>query len=136
MQKRQHNNLQKRFESYCNTIPVFGFNSARCDINLIKSYLIPFLVKERDFEPIAIKKARQILSIEFGNVQLRDILSLLGGVTNLVSFLKAYNTSEMKRFFQTNGSTTKSTEQERTFSLRSLANEKNHDIATLPEKSI
>ena len=37
MQKNQLIDLQEHFERYCNTLPVFGFNSAKYDINLIKS---------------------------------------------------------------------------------------------------
>ena len=47
--------MQERFERYSNTLPVFGFNSARYDINLIKKYLLILLVNERDIEPIVIK---------------------------------------------------------------------------------
>ena len=39
--------LQEHFKRYCNTLPVFGFNSAEYDINLIKSCLLPILVNER-----------------------------------------------------------------------------------------
>ena len=51
MQKNQLIDLQEHFERYCNVLPVFGFNSAKFDINLIKSYLLPILVNERDIEP-------------------------------------------------------------------------------------
>ena len=36
MQKNQLMDLQEHFERYCNVLPVFGFNSAKYDINLIK----------------------------------------------------------------------------------------------------
>ena len=62
MQKNQLNDLQEHFERYCNVLPVFGFNSAKYDINLIKSYLLPILVNERDVEPTVIKKACLFLS--------------------------------------------------------------------------
>ena len=39
MQKNQLVDLQEHFERYCNVLPVFGFNSAKYDINLIKSCL-------------------------------------------------------------------------------------------------
>ena len=42
MQKNQLIDLQEHFERYCDVLPVFGFNSAKYDINLIKSYLLPF----------------------------------------------------------------------------------------------
>ena len=95
--------LQEFLERHCHVLPVFGFNSAKYDLNLIKSYLLPILVNERDIEPTVIKKANQIMSFVFGDIQLLDIRNFLGGAKNLNSFLKAYKTSETKRFFPTKG---------------------------------
>ena len=47
MQRTHQIDLQEHFERFCNTLPVFGFNSAKYDINLIKTYLLPILVNER-----------------------------------------------------------------------------------------
>ena len=58
--KNQLMDFQASFERYCNVLPVFGFNSAKCDLNLIKSYLVPILVNQRDIEPIVIKKANNL----------------------------------------------------------------------------
>ena len=99
MQKIQLIELQEHLERYCNVIPVFGFNSAKYDINLIKSYLLPILINERNMEPTVIGKANQIVSFIFGDVQLLDIMNFLGGATSLASFLKAYKTAETKGFF-------------------------------------
>ena len=90
---------QEHFERYCNVLAVFGFNSAKCDIILIKSYLLPILVNERDIEPTVIKKANQFVSFKFGDIQVLDIMIFLGGATSLDSFLKAYKTKETKGFF-------------------------------------
>ena len=46
--------LKNYLERYCSVLPVFSFNSAKYDINLIESYLLPLLVNERDFESILI----------------------------------------------------------------------------------
>ena len=100
--QRQKNQLiepQEHLERYCNVLPVFGFNSAKYDINLIKSYLLPILINERNMEPTVIKKANQIVSFNFGDVQLLDIMIFLGGATSLDSFFKAYKTTETKGFF-------------------------------------
>ena len=105
MQKNQLNDLQEHFERYCNTLPVFGFNSAKYDINLIKTYLLPILVNERQVEPTVIKTANQFVSFKFGDVQLLDIMNFLGGATCLDSFLKAYKTQETKGFSPMRGST-------------------------------
>ena len=78
---------------------MFGFNSAKYDLKLIKSYLLPILVNERDLEPTVIKKANQFISLKFGVVQLLDIMNFLGGATSLVSFWKAYTNSETKILF-------------------------------------
>ena len=59
MLKNQLIDLQEHFERYCNVLPVFGFNSAKNDIDLIKSYLLPILVNERDIEPTVKQKANQ-----------------------------------------------------------------------------
>ena len=61
MQKNPLSDLPEHFERYCNVSPVFGFNSAKYDINLIKSYLLPILVNERDIEPTVIKRANQFV---------------------------------------------------------------------------
>ena len=101
--KNQLIDLQESLERYCNVLPVFGFNSAKYDINLIKSYLLPILFNERDIERTVIKKANQFISFKFGDIQLLDILNFLGGATSLDSSLKAYKTSEAKGIFPTNG---------------------------------
>ena len=99
MQKNQLFDFQEHFERYCNTLPVFGFNSAKYDINLIKSYLLPILVNGRQIEPAVIKTANQFVSFKFGDVHLLDIMSFFGGATSLNSFVKAHKTEETKNFF-------------------------------------
>ena len=99
LQKNQLIDLQESLERYCNVLAVFGFNSAKYDLNLIKSYLLPILVNERDIEPTVIKKANQFISFKCYDIQLLNIMSFLGGATSLDSFLKAYKTSVTKGFF-------------------------------------
>ena len=99
MQENQFLYLQQHFERYVNILPVFGFNSGKYDIYLIKSYLLPYLIHERDIQPTVIKKANNFVSLKFGDVQFFYILNFLGGATSLDFFLKAYMTSETKRLF-------------------------------------
>ena len=77
-------------ERYTKTLSVFGFNSGRCDINLI-----PYLFNEKEIEPSVIKKANDFVFFKFGDVQLLDIMKFLGGASTLDSFLKAYKASEI-----------------------------------------
>ena len=99
MQKNQLIELQEHLERYCNVLPVFGFNSAKYDINLITSYLLPILINGKNMEPTVIKKANQFVTFKFGDVQLLDFMKFLGGATSLDSFLKAHKTSETTGFF-------------------------------------
>ena len=63
MQKNQLIELQEHLERYCNVLLVFGFNSAKYDINLIKSYLLPILINEKKMEPTVNKKKPTILCL-------------------------------------------------------------------------
>ena len=98
-QKKELIDLQEHLERYCNVLPIFDFTSAKYDLKLTKSYLLPALVNERTIEPTVIKKANQFISFKFGDIQLLDIMKICGGATSLDSFLKAYKTSETKEFF-------------------------------------
>ena len=98
-QKNQLIELQEHLERYCNVLPVFGFNSAKYDINLIKSSLLTILINERNVEPTVIKEGNQFVSFKFGDVQLLEIMNFLGGATSLDSFPKAYKTAETKGLF-------------------------------------
>ena len=91
--------LTGTFRRHCNVLPVIGFNNANYDINLIKWYLLPIPVNERDIEPTVVKKANQFYSFKFIDIQLLDIMNFLGGANSLDSFLKAYKTKETKGFF-------------------------------------
>ena len=77
---------------------MFGFNSAKDDLNLSKSYLLPILVNERDIQLTVINKANELISFKFRDNQLLDIKNFLSGETSLDSILKANKTSETKGF--------------------------------------
>ena len=98
IQKIKSFDVQETLERCCNVSPAFGVNSAKYDLNLIKSSLLAFLVNERDIEHTVIKKANQFISFKFSDIQLFDRMNFLGGATSLDSFLKAYKTSKTKGF--------------------------------------
>ena len=83
MQKNQLSDLQQHFERI-NTLTVFGFSNGKI---LIKSYLLPYLIHERDIQPTVIKKANNFVSFKFGDVQFIDIINFLGEATSLDSIL-------------------------------------------------
>ena len=77
---------------------MFGFNSAKYELNLIKSNLLFIHVNERDIEPTVIKKTNQFISFKLGDIQLLDIMNFLGGATSVDSLLNAYKTSEKMNY--------------------------------------
>ena len=95
--------LMQHLERYTNTLPVFGFTSGRYDINLIKSYLVPYFINDKENRPSIIKKANDFVASRFGDVQLLDIMKFLGRAITLDSFLKANKASEMKEHFAYEG---------------------------------
>ena len=98
-QQKQLLDLQCHFNNYVDTLPVFGLNSGKYDLNLIKSYLIPHLLNDKAITPTVIKKTNQFISFKFGDLHFLDIVNFLGGATTLDSFLKAYQSKETKGYF-------------------------------------
>ena len=94
VQQKQLLDLQRHFDNYVDTLPVFGFNSGKYDLYLIKAYLVPRLLNDRTIQPTVIKKASQFIFFKFGDIQFLDILNFLGGAASLDSFLKAYQSEE------------------------------------------
>ena len=94
------------FQHHCRQVPVLGFNSTCYDLNLVKSYLIPWLRK--DVAPDAdvtttdisvIKNGSSYIQIGAWRFKFLDITNyLLGGVSN-AKLLKAYKIQEAKRYF-------------------------------------
>ena len=83
--------LRKLIQS---SFAVFGFNSAKYDIDLMKNSLLPLLVKDKEIEPMVIKKANQFVSSKLGDIRMLDLLKSVGAAKSLDSFLKAYKSSE------------------------------------------
>ena len=97
--KKLYVGVKIELERYCDNLPVFGFNSSRYDLNLIKEYLLEILLIDFHCSPSVIKSCNKYIAMNFMGLQFLDILNFLGGATSLDKFLKAYGTSEQKGFF-------------------------------------
>ena len=93
---------------YCRQIPVLGFNSAKYDLNLVKSHLIPWL--RRDLDPnkddaddtcdvSVIKKGSTYTQIGARRFKFLDISNYLAGGVSYSGFLQAYKIPEAKSYF-------------------------------------
>ena len=91
---------------YCRQIPVFGFNSAKYDLNLVKAHLIPWLrkdvcpQKDQDTCDVSvIKKGSTYIQIGARRFKFLDISNYLAGGVSYSAFLKAYKIEEAKSYF-------------------------------------
>ena len=55
--KNQLHDFQEHLQRFCNLLSVFGFSSAKYDLNLIKLCLLPILCNESGFKSTVIKEA-------------------------------------------------------------------------------
>ena len=78
---------------------MFDFNSGRYDLSLITSYLIPYLICDKEIKPTVIKKGSDFISFKIEDVQFFDTLKFLREARTLDLFLKAYKATETKDFF-------------------------------------
>ena len=94
---------------YCRQIPVLGFNSAKYDLNLVKSQLIPWLRRDADpnkdddgedtCEVSVIKKGSTYTQIGARRFKFLDISNYLAGGVSYSAFLEAYKILEAKSYF-------------------------------------
>ena len=99
IQKNQLIDLKQHLKRYVNTLPVFGFNSSKYDLNLIKSYLLPYLIRDKEQETSVIKKANDFISFKFGDVQFLDKMKFLGGQLLWTPFSKPIKLAKRKDSF-------------------------------------
>ena len=92
-------NLYGKFEGYCKELAVFGFNSARYDIKLIKKYLFKELCEHGEQSNFTVKRAEKYPCIKTEHLKFMDILQFLAPGYNLKSFFKAFGVGEQKGFF-------------------------------------
>jgi hypothetical protein len=91
--------LQKKLEKYCFEVPVLGFNSARYDINLIKSSILKQLEVDKDADHFVVKKNNSYTCISNGSFKFLDISQFLSPGTSYSNFLKSFDVKEEKGFF-------------------------------------
>lgn len=78
---------------------VLGFNSARFDVPLILTYLVPYLLRNDMLITNTIKSGNGLFSFGTDKMIFLDILKYLGPGINYVSFLKAFNIKDEKLVF-------------------------------------
>lgn len=95
--------LLNDFECYCRELPVLGFNSAKYDLNLIKSKIAKHLQlhqkQANGKNSFTVKKNNTYLCISNGDFKFLDIVHFLPPGTSYAKFLATFRVAEKKSFF-------------------------------------
>lgn len=91
-------NLKGKLWRHLKTLPVIGFNSGKYDINAVKEFIFPHLVKYEHID-FAIKRNQNHMSVKTEHLNFLDITNDLAPGSSYAQFLKAYECEETKGFF-------------------------------------
>ena len=91
--------LKASLESYLDELPVISFNGARYDLNVMRKYLIPELVKTGSIQYV-VKKGCSYMTIKTPELKFLDITYYIAPGFNYDSFLKAYKQINKNHIFR------------------------------------
>ena len=76
-------------DNFLKELPVLGFNNGKYDLNAVKEFLFPYLVKNEDVK-FAIKRMNNHMCIKTEHLKFLDITNYLAPGFSYAQFLKAY----------------------------------------------
>lgn len=91
--------LYGKFNAYVSQVPVLGFNSAKYDLNLIKTKLAKHLGLHQEEHCFTIKKNNAYACISTEKLKFLDVSHFLAPGTSYAKFLTAYQVDESKGHF-------------------------------------
>ena len=89
---------QELISTWCNQVPVVGFNSGKYDLNLIKIYFVERLGHTAKEIKVA-KKGSGVMFLMTPEFRFLDIINYLGPGTSYDSWTRAYGCNEQKSWF-------------------------------------
>ncbi|KAK3725758.1 hypothetical protein QZH41_001057 [Actinostola sp. cb2023] len=89
--------LKEKLEVYLQELPVLGFNNGRYDLNMVKEFLLPYLVKNEAVK-FAIKINNNNMCLTTDHLKFLDITNYLARGFDYDQFLKAYECEASKGF--------------------------------------
>ena len=90
--------LRDRLENYLKELPVLGFNSGKYDLNAVKEFLFPVLVKSECIQ-FTIKRNNNFMCVKTDHLRFLDVTNFLAPGFSYDKFLKAYECPQTKGFF-------------------------------------
>ena len=91
---------REQFEMYCHQVPVLGFNSAKYDLNLLKTMLAKHLkIHEHKQQKFVVKRNNAYLCLSNPQLRFLDMVNYLPPGTSYDKFLSTFGVCQRKSFF-------------------------------------
>ena len=94
--------LEKQLQAWLHQLPVIGFNSSKYDLNTIKRFFVPLLIRNSDTEHAScfvIKRQNSFMCISTDKLKFLDIINYLAPGYSYDKYLKAYGCELEKGHF-------------------------------------
>ena len=98
-EKNVYHKLKDELDAYCRQTIVLGFNSAKYDVNLIKTRLAQTLQMDSPGEKFTVKRNNSYACLANDKFKFLDVTSYLAPGVSYAKFLKAFDVDENKGFF-------------------------------------
>ena len=91
--------LEKQLQTWLRQLPVIGFNSGHYDLNVVKKFFIPYMLKGNDKTRFVIKRQNTFMCFSTTNLKFLDVTQYLAPGVSYDKYLKAYGCELQKRHF-------------------------------------
>ena len=95
--------LEKQVQTWLHQHPVLGFNSSKYDLNTIKRFFVPLLIRNSDTEHAScfvIKRQNSCMCLSTDKLKIIDMVNFLAPGHSYDKYLKAYGCDLEKGHFQ------------------------------------
>ena len=93
------NTLEKQLQTWLRQLPVIGFNSGHYDLNVVKKFFIPYMLKGNDKTRFVIKRQNTFMCLSTTNLKFLDVTQYLAPGVSYDKYLKAYGCDLQKGHF-------------------------------------
>ena len=93
------NTLAGQLLGWLRQLPVVGFNSGKYDLNVVKKFFIPYMLKGDDKTRFVIKRQNTYMCFSTTNLKFLDVTQYLAPGVSYDKYLKAYGCELQKGYF-------------------------------------
>ena len=91
--------LEKQLQTWLRQLPLIGFNSGHYDLNVVKKFFIPYMLKGNDKTRFVIKRQNTFMCLSTKKLKFLDVTQYLAPGVSYDKYLKAYGCDLQKGHF-------------------------------------